>query len=91
MTFDVLEYVQDLESVRVASKQAKVQASALHKICGIRLVTREYLCRKMQNVDVCLSELEAKMRKLTYLLAIKLGSIRVGPVAVISMLLTILK
>ena len=44
MTFDVLEYVQDLESVRVASKQAKVQASALHKICGIRLVTREYLC-----------------------------------------------
>ena len=45
----------------------------------------------MQNVDVCLSELEAKMRKLTYLLAIKLGSIRVGPVAVIAMLLTILK
>lgn len=75
--FNSLEYVQDLEAAGVPRKQAETQAKALRKILDERLVTREYL--------------DLKMRGLEYALIIKLGSMIIGSVAVIAVLLTILK
>ena len=54
VTFDTLGYFEKLKAAGVPESQAKVQTEALRDIVDNRLVTREYL-------DIRLNELESRV------------------------------
>ena len=76
ITFDTHAYVKKLKAVGVSEEQAEVQAGAISELVNNRLVTKE--------------DLEHALKELEYRLIIRLGSMMVVAIGIVTALVKLL-
>ena len=81
--FDTHAYIKKLEAVGVPERQAEVQAQALSELVNERLVTK-------QDLERAIKELEHTIKELEYRLIIRLGSMMVVAIGIVTALVKLL-
>jgi DNA-binding HxlR family transcriptional regulator len=79
-TFDTLGYFEKLKAAGVPEQQAKVQTDALRELVDDKLVTREYLNNRLNELEY----------RLTASLTNRFGVMLAAAVAVLAVLIKIL-
>ncbi len=83
ITFDTRASIKRLEAAGVSEKQAEVQAQAISGLVNDRLVTN-------QDLALAIKELEHALKELEYRLVIRLGSMMVVAIGIVTALVKLL-
>lgn len=86
-----MQYANRLKAVGVPEKQAEVQAEALREIMDNKLATKKDLELVRKDLELAKNELKRDIKDIELRMTLKLGSIMVGGLSMLVVLMKLFK